>query len=302
MFDRLHALLDKHIASRRSDFPHIQVSSVGYGGAERDLEILIYHDNQLCSSALHTSSACNELLRYYNSMIADMPDVFIDMEPPVFIPGGDDKQLFLRVVPRDMELGGRVYLNSTAKKLQEHATVKTNKTGKFLAWALRHGLDDLGMRYDEQGRVDMDALCGTKEFVSRNISKTDIKNVAACDSKLRFIIEGNTVRASQGHSVEVNHAQCVPPKVLYHGTALKNVSSIEANGIRSMSRVFVHLSEDIETANAVGRRHGTPYVLTLDTQAMLDDGIEFYKADNAVWMVKDYIPYKYVTATTEISE
>jgi hypothetical protein len=58
-------------------------------------------------------------MRYYNSMIDDMPDVFIDMEPPVFVPGGGDKHLFLRMVPRDMELGGRVYLNSTAKKLQE---------------------------------------------------------------------------------------------------------------------------------------------------------------------------------------
>lgn len=302
MLDRLHALLDKHIATRRYDFPHIRVSSVGYGGAERDLEILIYHNSPLCSSALHTSSACNELMRYYNSMVADMPDVFIDMEPPVFVPGGDDKHLFLRILPRKMELDGRVYLNSTTKKLQEQENAKTNKTGRFLAWALRHGLDDLGMQYDEQGRVDMDALCGTEEFVSHNISKTDIKNVAACDSKLRFIIEGNTVRASQGHSVEIKHAQCVPPKVLYHGTALKNVSSIEANGIRSMSRVFVHLSEDIETASTVGRRHGTPCVLTLDTVAMLEDGIEFYKSDNNVWMVKDYIPYKYVIATTEISE
>ena len=46
------------------------------------------------------------------------------------------------------------------------------------------------------------------------------------------------------------------------GTATRFVPSILEKGILSQTRIYVHLSQDIETAMTVGSRHGEPYVFT----------------------------------------
>ena len=60
-----------------------------------------------------------------------------------------------------------------------------------------------------------------------------------------------------------------------------------------MERLYVHLSKDVETAKNVGKRHGLPVVLVIDTKAMLKDGYIFYYSNNGVWLCDD-IDYKYV--------
>lgn len=57
-----------------------------------------------------------------------------------------------------------------------------------------------------------------------------------------------------------------------------------------MTRQHVHLSEEIETAFVVGRRHGHPAVIVLDCKAMLADGVEFFKSENNVWLVDEVHP------------
>lgn len=60
-----------------------------------------------------------------------------------------------------------------------------------------------------------------------------------------------------------------------------------------MSRLYVHLSEDLETAIKVGNRHGKCVVLVIDTEKMINDGIKFYLSENNVWLTK-YIEWTYV--------
>ena len=78
------------------------------------------------------------------------------------------------------------------------------------------------------------------------------------------------IRANQGHSVQVDVelTETRPPKYLYHGTATRFYPAIQAEGIRKMSRQYVHLSGDFETAMAVGKRHGIPMVVTINAAAM----------------------------------
>lgn len=89
-----------------------------------------------------------------------------------------------------------------------------------------------------------------------------------------------------------------PPDLLYHGTAMKNLSVIKVNGIKKMRRLYVHLSKDIETAFKVGQRHGMPIVLVIDTLAMQKDGYKFYYSKNGVWLCDD-IDFKYVKEIIE---
>ncbi len=86
----------------------------------------------------------------------------------------------------------------------------------------------------------------------------------------------------------------IPPDVLFHGTARKNVSSIRKWGINKGEQHAVHLSRDAVMASKVGARHGKPTVLTIAAKEMSDDGFKFYLSDNFVWLT-EHVPSKYIT-------
>lgn len=90
--------------------------------------------------------------------------------------------------------------------------------------------------------------------------------MVATNDKRRFAVEGTRIRASQGHSVEVDLGlpAATPPSHLYHGTVASNLDAIRAEGLRPMNRHDVHLSPDRETATRVGARRGRPVVLGVD--------------------------------------
>lgn len=60
-----------------------------------------------------------------------------------------------------------------------------------------------------------------------------------------------------------------------------------------MSRLYVHLSEDIETATKVGKRHGEPVILQVYSGEMFKEGNKFYLSANGVWLTK-FVPAKYL--------
>jgi putative RNA 2'-phosphotransferase len=60
-----------------------------------------------------------------------------------------------------------------------------------------------------------------------------------------------------------------------------------------MRRRHVHLSPDAATAAGVGRRHGTPLVLVVDSRKMHREGHVFFLAANGVWLT-DHVPPAYL--------
>lgn len=60
-----------------------------------------------------------------------------------------------------------------------------------------------------------------------------------------------------------------------------------------MSRLYVHLSDNKDTAFNVGKRHGKPVVFVIDTKQMVADNVSFYKSANGVWLT-DYVDTKYI--------
>ena len=64
------------------------------------------------------------------------------------------------------------------------------------------------------------------------------------------------------------------------------INSILKLGILKQSRNHVHLSADKETAKKVGSRHGgKTVIIEIDTEKMLNSGIEFFQSANGVWLV-----------------
>ena len=55
----------------------------------------------------------------------------------------------------------------------------------------------------------------------------------------------------------------------------------------------MHLSSDMDTAKAVGERHGKLAMIVVDAEQMYKDGYKFYISANNVWLT-DTVPVKYI--------
>ena len=149
-------------------------------------------------------------------------------------------------------------------------------TSKFMSLILRHKPEVIGITLDEHGWADVRELI---EGVSRTrpLTMDELEEIVRTDGKQRYSFNGDhtLIRANQGHSVpvDVELRETDPPDVLYHGTGEKSVPSILREGLVPMSRLYVHLSADPQTAKKVGARHGKPVVFRVDTGKMRADGL-----------------------------
>lgn len=173
------------------------------------------------------------------------------------------------------------------------------KISKFLSYVLRHHPELIGLNLDENGWANVDELITkSKRESHQGLTFEELDEIVQTNEKKRFAFneDKTRIRASQGHSIEINLALIPqqPPEFLYHGTAQSNIESILEKGIEKRSRQHVHLSQDKETATKVGMRHGKPVILTIKTQKMFEDGIEFYLSDNEVWLT-DFVDAKYIS-------
>ncbi|MDE7212381.1 MAG: RNA 2'-phosphotransferase [Lachnospiraceae bacterium] len=165
---------------------------------------------------------------------------------------------------------------------------KQDKLSIFLSLVLRHNPDAAGISLDEHGWADVEELLEGICKTGRKIDKEMLAEIVATDQKQRYSFnpEKTLIRANQGHSipVDVELKEEKPPEILYHGTATRFLESIMKEGLKPMSRLYVHLSKDIETAKAVGQRHGKPVVLKVHSGKMHQDGRKFYLSANGVWL------------------
>ena len=131
----------------------------------------------------------------------------------------------------------------------------------------------------------------------RGLDFATLEQIVAHDDKRRysFSADKRLIRANQGHSipVDVELEEVKPPEVLYHGTAQRFSSSINAQGLLKMSRLYVHLSNDVATAEKVGRRHGQAKIFLVESGKMFADGYKFFRSVNGVWLT-EHVPAKYL--------
>ena len=170
------------------------------------------------------------------------------------------------------------------------------ETSRFISLVLRHKPEVIGIKLDRHGWAKVSELIA-------GVNKThplDLKmleEIVRTDDKQRFSFneDKTLIRANQGHSikVDVQLEAKIPPDILYHGTGEKYVNSIDQEGLLPKSRLYVHLSQDKETAIKVGSRHGKTVIYEIDTQAMVKDGYIFYLSVNNVWLTKE-VPIQYL--------
>ena len=163
---------------------------------------------------------------------------------------------------------------------------------RYISLILRHKPEVIGITLNEHGWADVNALIqGIRETKEPAFSKELLDEIVRTDSKQRYAYnqDHTLIRASQGHSipVDVELMQAMPPELLWHGTGEKYTASIEKTGLIPKSRLYVHLSKDMNTAIAVGTRHGKPVVYQVSAGRMARAGYAFYLSANGVWLTKE---------------
>lgn len=174
------------------------------------------------------------------------------------------------------------------------------KLSKEISYALRHAPWEYELELDSEGFVPVDQLLtaiNEGEKYGRPITKSDLEYIIENSDKKRHEIYDDKIRALYGHStpMRISKETIIPPDQLYHGTTHKALETIMNDGLKPMSRQYVHLSVDTDTAFQVGkRRDNKPVILTIDSIKAHNDGISFYKGNDKV-ILADYIPVKYIS-------
>ncbi len=170
-------------------------------------------------------------------------------------------------------------------------------SSKFLSYVLRHAPHSIGLALDANGWASVDELLAKCAEAGKTLDRAALEDIVQTNDKKRFTLsaDGLRIRAAQGHSVEValGLPPVMPPPILYHGTATRFLPSIRSDGLKPGSRQQVHLSSDESTALAVGQRHGKPHILRIAAGEMHGRGIDFFLADNGVWLT-DNVPPEFI--------
>ena len=171
------------------------------------------------------------------------------------------------------------------------------KTSKFLSLILRHEPERVGLKLGDGGWVVVEDLLLAVKTHGVALTLDQLKQVVATSDKKRFAFseDGQRIRASQGHSVEVDlqYPPQQPPEILYHGTASRFVDGIRQHGLQKMQRHDVHLSAETKVTVQVGGRHGKPVLLIIRAGEMHRAGHVFRCSANGVWLV-EHVPAQFI--------
>ncbi len=96
----------------------------------------------------------------------------------------------------------------------------STKHSKFLTLILRHDPSVVGITLDSAGWVGVDTLLAACAAHGRAITRAELEEIVATSDKQRFALDGDRIRANQGHSVpvELGLEPVAPPAQLFHGT------------------------------------------------------------------------------------
>ena len=184
-----------------------------------------------------------------------------------------------------------------------------NKISKRLSWLLRHCQEPLYI--DPQGGwAPVETILQALSKKNRIVDRQMLETIVATDEKGRYSFDasGERIRANQGHSIPgviIEMEKPVPPEYLYHGTAGDFLPSIMEKGLLPMSRQYVHISPDYETAVRVGTRHGRNHggtaILEFAAGDFVRDGHDLWISANGIWQAK-IVPPQYLQVRVEFCE
>jgi putative RNA 2'-phosphotransferase len=171
-----------------------------------------------------------------------------------------------------------------------------NSVGRILAGVLRHFPEKFDLDMDLNGWVDIRDVAEEIRHRKRNLHWLrvhHVKAIADTDPKGRYQVEGNRVRATYGHSVDVelDHPTDNVPQSLFYPSTQEELDMLLDNGITPSDRRYVHLSLTYDDAyNAGVHRTEDPQILEIDAAAALMSDVYIGQAGPTVFVTRGVPP------------
>lgn len=188
--------------------------------------------------------------------------------------------------------------DSEGKFLMSEEEIET--VGKIMAGVLRHFPEKFDLKMDSYGWVSLPAFVDavrTRNSRLRWLRPHHIIGIVSTDPKGRYQIENEKLRATYGHTLEVDldlPTENIPEK-LYYPTTEEEVEIILETGIKPVDRKKVHLSKTKEDAKKAGSyRVENPVILEIDAKETIANGFVIKQAGKTVYIV-DEVPGKYLS-------
>ncbi len=166
------------------------------------------------------------------------------------------------------------------------------KISKLMAYILRHDPAKFGISLDGHGFAKLSELIACIRSIHPWVERAHLEDLVERFRKRRFEIVEDKIRATYGHSIEVEPLAepIAPPEFLYHGTSPEALEEIRKDGLKPMQRQWVHLSISEEDALEVGRRKAqAPVILRIRAYLAHQGGVEF-RREGDIFLVKAIPP------------
>jgi putative RNA 2'-phosphotransferase len=170
--------------------------------------------------------------------------------------------------------------------------ISGERISRFLSFLLRHNPKEYALKFDARGFVEWGELLARVQHRFPDVTEEEVLDVIKESEKKRFEFADEKVRATYGHSfqVELGLESAEPPETLYYGTARDLAENILRTGLKPRDRQFVHLTPSVDDALASGRRRDPfPTIIAVNARAACAEGIRFYKS-GTLFLVNEIPP------------
>lgn len=187
-------------------------------------------------------------------------------------------------------------------------TGERNSLARMLALVLRHAPEKFDLEMDINGWIDIkDIIRQFKESRGKRfhwLRPHHFTAIAETDPKGRYEVRGNTIRATYGHTVEIELDLPTDniPDALYFPCDPEQAENLLDVGISPGGRAHVHLSASIRAAAEAGHVHfALPTILEVDTAQMHAAGETIWHAGVTVYLTES-VPAQYLNVIDNDNE
>lgn len=171
--------------------------------------------------------------------------------------------------------------------------------GRVMTGVLRHFPEKYGLQVDAHGWVALPQLVQGINGHHRGYHWLRVHHlvaIAESDPKGRYEVKEDRIRATYGHTVEVDldlPTDNIPDELFFPVTPDESAIVLEV-GLKPSDRRRVHLSKTAADALAAGRvRTPEPVILVVDAKRARSDGVVIMRAGKTVFLT-DQVPSTYL--------
>lgn len=170
---------------------------------------------------------------------------------------------------------------------------EANSLGRMLALVLRHAPEKFNVEMDLNGWVNSRELSESIQGQRKHfhwLRGWHFEAIANADEKGRYQVEGEMIRATYGHSIELELDLPTDeiPEALYWPCDPEEISTHMEYGLVAGDRNHVHLSRTIANAMEAGHvRHSRPAIIEVDTNRAIADGNTIWRAGTTVFLCEE---------------